>query len=104
MEKHDYHDIVEFPFEGEILLGIVIKHYDHPLNDFYLIYADCSLYEYTSKDDYSLLADNMYMPIYERALTEYKLKKQHIKDMVSNNRDFNALLDTIQHMDKSIFL
>lgn len=104
MEKHDYHDIVEFPFEGENLMGIVIKHYDYPLNDFYLIYTDGSLYEYTSKNDYSLLANDVYMPIYEKALIEYKLKRQHIKDIISNNRDFNALLDAIQHMDKSIFL
>lgn len=99
----DLHSIVEFPFNGEKLLGMVIKHYTNPLNDFYLIYADCSIYEYSSEEDNSLLADNLYMPVYERAITAYKLKKQHIEDMISKNKDINDLIDAAQNMDESVF-
>lgn len=100
----DLHDIVEFPFNGEKLLGMVIKHYDHPLNDFYLIYSDNALYEYSSKDNNALLADEVYMPVYDRAITDYKLKKQHIEDMMHFHREYMSLADAAKNMDESIFL
>lgn len=100
----DLHDIVEFPYNGEKLLGMVIKHYTHPLNDFYLIYSDNAIYEYSSKEDYSLLADNVYMPVYDRAITDYKLRRQHIEDMMHFNKEYTALKDAARDMDESIFL
>lgn len=100
----DLHDIVLFPFNGEKILGLVLKHYDFPLADFYIIYAEHALYEYHNQDDCSIIAEDVIMPACDEAISDYKLKKEQIKNIVFFSRTMGTLIDGMQHMDKSEFL
>ena len=99
----DINDIVVFTYNGEQLYGVVIKHYDHPLNDFYIIYSDYTLFEWVGNNDYIPLIDNVFIPAFDAAIAEYKLKKQRIKDISKMNEIVNDLLD-MKNMDiESLF-
>lgn len=89
----DLHDVVEFSYNKEKILGIVIKHYTDPLNDFYVIYADHTLFEWRNDDDCSIISDNVIMLACDAAIVDYKLKKQNIQDIIQFNNILNSLME-----------
>lgn len=95
----DLHDIVLFPYNGEKILGIVLKHYTNPLSDFYITYAEHCLYEYHSSEECVIISEDVIMPACDAALADYKVKKQHIQDIVSYTDKINSLVDAMKNMD-----
>lgn len=76
----DLHDIVEFTFNGERLMGIVIEHYVNPLDDFYIIYAEHTIYKYHDNQNIDVLVEYAALPDYDDTLVAFKLKRQYEKD------------------------
>ena len=92
----DLHDIIMFSCEGEKILGVVIEHYTNPLDDFYIVYADYALHKSHKPDeDAVLIMDNVIIPACDAALAEYRLKRQHLKDMNKARKDIEAIVDAI---------
>ena len=92
----DFHDIVVFSSEGEKILGIVVEHYTNPLDDFYVIYSDYALYKSHNPDeDASIIIDNVIIPACDAALADYRLKRQHLKDMDTFHKEIEALKSAI---------
>lgn len=93
----DIHEIIGFSLDGEKILGVVIEHYTNPLDDFYVVYADYALYKsHDSNEDASIILDNVIIPACDQAIADYKLKRQHLKDMETTHKEFKALIDAIK--------
>ena len=97
----DIHDIVIFSVGGEKILGVVVEHYTNPLDDFSIVYADYALYKsYSSDKDAIIVIDNVIIPACDAALAEYRLKRQHLRDIEKFHGEMNALRDAIKsHME-----
>jgi hypothetical protein len=92
----DNHDIIAFSVDGEKILGVVIEHYTNPLDDFYIVYADYALHKSHNPDeDADLVIDNVIIPACDAAIAEYRLKRQHLRDMDKCHRDIEALIGAI---------
>ena len=76
----DLHDVVEFTYQSERLMGIVIEHYVNPLDDFYIIYAEHTIYKYHDSHNIEMLVDYAVLPDYDDTLVAFKLRRQHEKD------------------------
>lgn len=98
----DLHDIIVFSSQGEMILGIVIEHYTNPLDDFYVIYADYALHKsFNTKEDASIIIDNVIIPACDAALTDYRLKRQHLSDMKKHHSDIDDLMQAIKSKMKT---
>lgn len=97
----DRHDIIAFRCEGEKTLGVVIDHCTSPLDDFYVIYADYSLHKtHNPEEDAELLMPNVIIPSCEEAIADFRMKRQHLRDIGSREKDIRALIDAlIDRMD-----
>ena len=92
----DLHDIIVFSSEGEKILGVVIEHYTNPLDDFYVVYADYSLHKvHSTEEDASVIMDNVIIPACDAALGDYRVKRQHLKDIDRCHREIEALVSAI---------
>ena len=92
----DMHDIVAFLSEGEKILGVVVEHYTNPLDDFYVIYADYALHKAHNLDDNAdIIIDNVLFPACDAAIADYRLKKQHLKDINRSRKDIEAIVDAV---------
>lgn len=92
----DMHDIIVFSSEGEKILGVVIDHYTNPLDDFYVVYADYALYKsYNPDENASVILDNVIIPACDAALSDYRLNRQHLKDMDRFHREMEALIQAV---------
>ena len=92
----DNHDIIAFSVDGEKILGVVIEHYTNPLDDFYIVYADYALHKsHNPEEDASIIIDNVIIPACDAAIAEYRLKRQHLRDMDKYHRDIEALIGAI---------
>jgi hypothetical protein len=92
----DNHDIIAFSVDGEKILGVVIEHYTNPLDDFYIVYADYALHKSHNPDeDADLVIDNVIIPACDAAIAEYRLKRQHLRDMDKCHRDIEVLIGAI---------
>lgn len=92
----DIRDIVAFSTDGEKILGIVVEHYTNPLDDFYVVYADYALYKFHNPDeDANIIIDNVIIPACDAAIAEYRLKRQHLKDMNKARKDIDAIVNAI---------
>lgn len=90
-------DIMVFSCKGERILGVVIEHYTNPLDDFYVVYADYALHKVVKPDeDASILLDNVVIPALDCALSDYALKRQHLKDISKYHQDITAIMQIIQ--------
>lgn len=93
----DMHDIIVFSSNGEKVLGVVIEHYTNPLDDYYVVYADYALHKSHHPDeDSTIIIDNVIIPACDAALTEYRLQRQHIKDMAKSHQDVEDLMNAIK--------
>ena len=93
----DTHEIIVFSCDGEKILGVVLEHYTNPLDDFYVIYADYAIHKSANFDeDASVLLDNVIIPACDAALADYRLKRQHLKDMASYHQGMEALIDAVR--------
>lgn len=87
------HEIVVFSSEGEKILGVVIDHYTNPLDDFYVIYADYALHKSHNPDeDASIVIDNVIIPACDEALADFRIKRQHLKDIERFHEEIELLL------------
>lgn len=78
----DMHDIIKFSCNGEKIFGIVIEHYANPLDEFSIVYADYSLHKvYNIEEDAIMMIDNIIIPACDNALTDFRLRRQHLKDV-----------------------
>ena len=92
----DMHDIVAFLSGGEKILGVVIEHYTNPLDDFYVIYADYALHKaHNLEENASILIDNVIFPSCDGAIADYRLKRQHLKDMNRSRQDIESIVDAV---------
>ena len=95
----DLHDIIMFPYNGEKILGLVVKHYDYPLGDFYIIYAEHALFEYHDDNDCYIIINDVVIPSADEAINDYKLKKQLIQNIADNNKIVSLLIEAIKSMN-----
>lgn len=93
----DLHDIIVISLEGKKTFGIVVKHYDNPLSDFYIIYANKSLIEWHSEKEYTVLVDLAVLPAYDDALEDYRLKNQKLRSLKKMHKTIGLLMDSIKH-------
>ena len=92
----DLHDIIVFSTEGEKILGIVIEHYTNPLDDFYVVYADYTLFKSHNPDeDASIILENVIIPACDAAIADYRLKRQHLSDMNKARKDIEAFMEAV---------
>lgn len=92
----DIHEIIGFSVEGEKILGVVIEHYTNPLDDFYVVYADYTLFKsHSSNEDATVIIDNVIIPACDAALTDYRLKRQHLKDINRAMKNAQSFIDAI---------
>ena len=100
----DLHDIIVFSSEGEKILGVVIEHYTNPLDDFYVVYADSTLFKsHTPDEDASIIIDNVIIPACDAALADYRLKRQHLRDMKRATEELSSLMEAITSKMGGIF-
>lgn len=93
----DPHEIIGFSFEGEKILGVVIEHYTNPLDDFYIVYADYALHRVSNPDEDSvIIIDDIIIPACDMALSDFRLKRQHLSDMNRYHQDMDALIEAIK--------
>lgn len=93
----DLHDIIAFSCDGEKILGVVVEHYTSPLDDFYVIYADYALYKSHNLDEDALvIIENVIIPSCDAAIADYRLKRQHLKDMSQARKDIEAFVEAIK--------
>lgn len=99
----DKHDIIAFSSDGEKVLGVVIEHYTNPLDDFYVIYADYALYRsHNLNENANILIENVIIPACDEALAEYRLRRQHLKDIDKFHNEIEALKQAmLSNMDTS---
>lgn len=88
------HDAFEMIVNGSKNIGLVVKHYDGPLDDFYILYSDNSLIEWHNSDDYIIIADDVFMPAYDATLSEIKLRRQRVEDYMR----MNEIIDSLKEM------
>lgn len=93
----DIHDIIMFSVDGERIFGVVIEHYTNPLDDYYVVYADYAIYKYNSKDDASIIIDNVIIPACDQAINDYLMKKQHLEDIANFHKEIEAIKEAIKH-------
>ena len=92
----DLHDIIVFSSEGEKILGVVIDHYTNPLDDFYVVYADYALHKsHNSEEDASIIIDNVIIPACDAAIADYRLKRQHLRDIDRFHKEIETLKDAM---------
>ena len=92
----DLHDIIVFSTDGEKILGVVIEHYTNPLDDFYVVYADYTLFKsHNPDDDASIILENVIIPACDAAIADYRLKRQHLSDMNKARKDVEAFVEAI---------
>jgi hypothetical protein len=92
----DLHDIIAFSCDGEKILGVVIEHYTNPLDDFYVVYADYALHKtHTPDDDASIIIDNVIIPACDAAIADYRLKRQHLKDIGRFHKEIEAMREAV---------
>ncbi len=92
----DLHDIIVFSSEGEKILGVVIDHYTNPLDDFYVVYADYALHKFhNSEEDASIIIDNVIIPACDAAIADYRLKRQHLRDIDRFHKEIETLKDAM---------
>lgn len=78
----DMRDIIKFSCNGEKIFGIIIEHYVNPLDEFNIVYADYSLYKvYNTEEDAVMMIDNVIIPACDNALADFRLRRQHLKDV-----------------------
>lgn len=93
----DKHDIIAFSSDGEKILGVVIEHYTNPLDDFYVVYADYAFHRFHHPDeDASIIIDNVIVPACDAALADYRLKRQHLKDMDRFHKEIEAMREALK--------
>lgn len=93
----DKHDIIAFSSEGEKILGVVLEHYTNPLDDFYVVYADYAIHKtHNPEDDATIIIDNVIIPACDEALAEYRIKRQHLRDINIREEDIRALIDALK--------
>lgn len=93
----DSHEIIGFSSEGEKILGVVIEHYTNPLDDFYIVYADYALHRVSNPDEDSvIIIDDIIIPACDMALSDFRLKRQHLSDMNRYHQDMDALIEAIK--------
>lgn len=91
------HDIIAFSSQGEKILGVVIEHYTNPLDDFFVIYADYALHKSHNPDeDATVILDDVIIPACDAALADYRLQRQHLRDMGNCHREIEALMEAIR--------
>ena len=93
------YDVSMFPHEGEKTLGVVLKHYTNPLDDFFIIYAKHSLIEYHNEKECKVIMRNVVIPMCDDTLTEVKLRSQRVKNIIDSHGSIDSLIDAMQHMD-----
>ena len=92
----DIRDIIAFSSNGEKILGVVIEHYTNPLDDFYIVYADYALHKsHNPEKDAEVVIDNIIIPSCDAALAEYRLKRQHLRDMNKHRKDLETLINAL---------
>ena len=101
----DYHDIIAFSLEGEKILGVVIEHYSNPLDDFYIVYADYAIHKSTNpNEDAVTILENVIIPACDAAIADYRLKRQHLRDVDRCHKEIESLIEAItSKMDAGIF-
>lgn len=101
----DIREIVAFSSDGEKILGVVIEHYTNPLDDFYVIYADYALHKSHDPDGESeIIIDNVIIPACDAALSDYRLKRQHLMDIDRFHREIGAMKEAISSkMNTDVF-
>lgn len=93
----DMHDIIAFSSQGEKILGVVIEHYTNPLDDFCVVYAEYALYKlHSSNEDASIIIENVIIPACDAAIAEFRLARQHLKDMNKAKKDMEAIVGAIK--------
>lgn len=93
----DYHDIIVFSSQGEKILGVVIEHYTNPLDDFYVVYADYAIHKTCNPDeDATVIIDNVIIPACDIALSDYRLKRQHLEDMGNYHQEIQSMIEAIK--------
>lgn len=91
----DIRDIVAFSCDGEKILGVVIDHYTNPLDDIYVVYAGYALYKFhDSNEDAKIVIENVIIPACDEALADFRLKRQHLRDIKKYHSEIGTLLDT----------
>lgn len=92
----DMHDIIVFSSEGEKTLGVVISHYTNPLDDFFVIYADYALHKSHNPDeDAQVIIDNVIIPACDAAIADYRMRRQHLRDVSRCHKEIEALIEAI---------
>jgi hypothetical protein len=101
----DIREIVSFSSEGEKILGVVIEHYTNPLDDFYVIYADYALHKsHDPEKDSEVVIDNVIIPSCDAALSEYRLKRQHLIDIDRFHREIGAMREALSSRMNTDFM
>lgn len=101
----DIHDIIAFSLEGKKILGVVIEHYTSPLDDFYIVYAEYAVHKViNSNEDASTVIENVIIPACDDALADYRLKRQHLKDMDKYHKEIDALRDALMSKMNTDFM
>ena len=92
----DMHDIIAFSSNGEKILGVVIEHYTNPLDDFYVVYADYALHKsHNPEEDAKIILENVIIPACDEALADYRLKRQHLRDIDKCHKEIEAFIEAI---------
>lgn len=92
----DKRDIIAFSSEGEKILGVVIEHYTSPLDDFFVIYADYALHKsHNPNEDAQIIIDNVIIPACDAAIADFRMRRQHLKDIRKYHKDIESLVEAI---------
>ena len=92
----DKRDIIAFSCDGEKILGVVIEHYTNPLDDFFVIYADYALHKsHNLNEDAQIIIDNVIIPACDAAIADFRMKRQHLKDIRKYHKDIESLVEAI---------
>ena len=60
--------------------------------DFYVVYADYALHKFHHPDkEASIILDNIIIPACDAALADYRLKRQHLRDMDRFYKEIGAM-------------
>ena len=90
----DMHDIIAFSSEGEKILGVVIEHYTNPLDDFFVVYADYALHKsHNPNEDAQVIIDNVIIPACDAAIADFRLKRQHLRDIRKCHEEIEAFIE-----------
>ena len=93
----DIRKIVAFSCEGEKILGVVVEHYTNPLDDYYVVYADYALFKFhNSEEDAQTIIENVIIPACDAMLADYRMKRQHLKDMEHCRKEIEAMREAMK--------